>query len=395
MSASTMPGQASVPERIVSLDVLRGLVMFTMVFVNDLAGVGAAPPWMKHAPSGTDAMTFVDVVFPAFLFIVGMSIPVAVSRRLTKGVSRLSVFSHAVVRTLSLLIIGVYMVNHPSSENMIMTAEWWCFLMYASAIAVWHRVTPESDWGRYVSGGIRIAGAGMLVFLAIVYRNADGGIMHHQWWGILGLIGWAYIVALSLYLLIGNRHAGLVGAMGILYCLYVAFREGRFANPWLGGSMIGSHPAITLAGAILGTVMMDGGKQWRDKVRWALTFAGFMAVAAWLVRPLYGIDKNAATPSWCLWSSVITCLIWVALYIVIDVRKGGALLRPLRYVGGNALFAYLLAPLLIYAMEVAGIPYQMLGDGAFLVGLGRSIAYALLISACAGYAVRIGMRLRL
>ena len=44
-----------------------------MVFVNDLAGVSDIPAWMKHVAADADSMTFVDVVFPAFLFIVGMA----------------------------------------------------------------------------------------------------------------------------------------------------------------------------------------------------------------------------------------------------------------------------------------------------------------------------------
>ncbi len=55
-----------------------------MLYVNDVAGVSGTPAWMKHFPPGTDGMTFVDVVFPAFLFIVGMSIPFAIGKRLER-----------------------------------------------------------------------------------------------------------------------------------------------------------------------------------------------------------------------------------------------------------------------------------------------------------------------
>ena len=53
--------------------------MFTMIFVNDLAGVSpnTVPWWMRHFPGNGNGMTFVDLVFPAFLFLVGMSIPSA------------------------------------------------------------------------------------------------------------------------------------------------------------------------------------------------------------------------------------------------------------------------------------------------------------------------------
>jgi predicted acyltransferase len=76
--------------RISSIDVFRGLTIFAMIFVNDLAGVRDIPAWMKHVPADQDGMTFVDVVFPAFLFIVGMAIPFAIAKRFKSGYSQSS-----------------------------------------------------------------------------------------------------------------------------------------------------------------------------------------------------------------------------------------------------------------------------------------------------------------
>ncbi|MBZ0255255.1 DUF5009 domain-containing protein, partial [bacterium] len=97
--------------RIVSIDVLRGLIILVMIFVNDVVGVHGSPAWMKHMPSQQDGMTFVDLVFPAFLFIVGMSIPYAIGGRLDRGESIIAILKHIAIRTFGLLCIGVYMVN--------------------------------------------------------------------------------------------------------------------------------------------------------------------------------------------------------------------------------------------------------------------------------------------
>lgn len=71
--------RATLHGRIVSVDTLRGLTILLMIFVNDLGP--AAPAWMHHIqPPGADGMTLADVVFPAFLFIVGLSIPLRSSR---------------------------------------------------------------------------------------------------------------------------------------------------------------------------------------------------------------------------------------------------------------------------------------------------------------------------
>ena len=77
----------SIVPSVLSIDIFRGFTIFMMVFVNDLAGVKDIPQWMKHMPADADAMTFVDVVFPAFLFIVGMVIPTAIQNRIRKGQS--------------------------------------------------------------------------------------------------------------------------------------------------------------------------------------------------------------------------------------------------------------------------------------------------------------------
>ena len=72
--------------RIASVDALRGLTILLMIFVNDLGP--AAPSWMHHIqPPNADGMTLADVVFPAFLFIVGVSIPLAFERARRDGKS--------------------------------------------------------------------------------------------------------------------------------------------------------------------------------------------------------------------------------------------------------------------------------------------------------------------
>src|SRR2546423_890475 len=121
MSAPLTPSTQQLPPsaRVESLDALRGLVMFVMIVVNDVGGLPHVPSWLKHY-RGHSGMTFVDLVFPAFLFVVGMSIPLALAARLQREpISKTLI--HILVRTVALLAIGIMMVNsdlNPSSTKM-------------------------------------------------------------------------------------------------------------------------------------------------------------------------------------------------------------------------------------------------------------------------------------
>jgi len=63
--------------RIASIDILRALTMYFMIFVNDLWTLRDIPEWLGHAARGEDRLGFADIIFPLFLFIVGLSIPFA------------------------------------------------------------------------------------------------------------------------------------------------------------------------------------------------------------------------------------------------------------------------------------------------------------------------------
>ena len=114
-TAAEFTGTTPRVARITSIDALRGVVMFTMIFVNDIAGISPkiVPAWMRHF-KGRSGMTFVDLVFPGFLFIVGMSIPFALGGRLRAGEAWWKTMLHVIGRTLSLLFIGILMVNDES-----------------------------------------------------------------------------------------------------------------------------------------------------------------------------------------------------------------------------------------------------------------------------------------
>ncbi len=96
--------------RIDSVDALRGLTILLMIYVNYLGP--AAPAFLHHIqPPNGDGMTLADIVFPAFLFLVGVSSPLAFERAQVADPSKLTQLVHVLTRTAGLLLLGVIELN--------------------------------------------------------------------------------------------------------------------------------------------------------------------------------------------------------------------------------------------------------------------------------------------
>lgn len=93
-------------ERLVSLDLLRGLAVIGMIVVNEMAGMESnGPVYRLLLHSRWDGLSLADVVFPAFLFMVGVSIPLSFKRR-----DRID-YSPILWRVLRLLLLGFILSN--------------------------------------------------------------------------------------------------------------------------------------------------------------------------------------------------------------------------------------------------------------------------------------------
>ena len=410
------------PERITSIDALRGAVMLVMIFVNDLGDAPGdiVPAWMKHY-RGENGMTFVDLVFPAFLFIVGISIPFALNSRLKKGESAWRMFFHVLLRSLSLLFLGILMVNgRPDTDKMGWSGWLWCVLMYLAAIFAFCVIAPagkseaaaKSAKGfRILSIVLRCVGLVALIFLAFAFRNKNGNPMvrlspfnvHHIWYGILGYIGWAYMVGGIVFLVFRTNLTGILGCCVLMMCLYPANKQGMFDGLWVAkhvniGIALGSHAAITGLGLLLGAMLLSPAtKSVGARARFTLLLAAGCAAAAWLLTGLYGISKDNATPSWSLWGCVATAALWLIFYFFCDVRPIGFIAKPLAVAGQNVLLPYLISEMLPYLLGLAGI------EGWYEGIAGPTLSHAIARSAICSVAIlsfsvglnRLGFRLKL
>ena len=107
-------------KRIITIDILRGITIFAMILCANIGYQSDLPAWMFHGqtPPPTYAfnpdipgITWVDLVFPFFLFTMGAAFPLAMRKRLENGASRWSVTGSLLRRWLTLTIFAIVLGN--------------------------------------------------------------------------------------------------------------------------------------------------------------------------------------------------------------------------------------------------------------------------------------------
>src|SRR5258706_2053088 len=181
------------PNRVASIDILRAITMVLMIFVNDLWSLTNIPSWLEHVGRGVDGIGLADTIFPAFLFIVGLSIPFSLESRRAKGDKNWQLVKHVLIRTLALLVMGVFLVNGEEINEVAsgLPRHWFNTLCCLSFILIWSAYLKTGNKNLVLLA----KGVGVLILLALafVYRGGEEATYFSpKWWGILGLIGWAY-----------------------------------------------------------------------------------------------------------------------------------------------------------------------------------------------------------
>ncbi len=370
-AASPVPaGPSSAPpraERLACLDAFRGFDILVMIFVNYIAPMAAIPFLLRHARAEMDAYTITDVVFPGFLFIVGVAIPLSLGKRTAAGDPLGKVLGRIFIRWAGLLFLGVIEVNREqySAADTGLPQAVWYLLAFLAVIVLWNTYPKTDDRGRrrlYL--GLRLGAALILVVLVILFRGrTEGGSLvwlQTSWWGILGLIGWAYLIGSLVFLTLGRSRAALMGVLA----LFVALNAGNHLGALKGlDSILGAnqvamhtcHAAIVLAGIIVGTFFAGRAKNIgsRERAFFILPFGAGLYAAGLLLRPIQGVSKIRATESYALVTAGVCAILFLGFYFLMDVlkvRRWAGFLQP---VGRNPLLAYILPDILISVLVIA------------------------------------------
>ena len=391
--------------RVLSIDIMRGLTLVLMLFVNDL-NMHVAPSWLGHASAEFDGMGLADWVFPGFLFMVGMAIPFALSKRFIAGQSLKDITRHILTRSASLIIIGVLMLNSErvNPELTGLSKNLWAILMYLAVFLFWNDY-PNKEKNFFTVTGLKTLGLAIFVFLVIKFRSgqpANNGSFITSWWGILGLIGWGYLVSAFTYVLCRESiikttlFALLFLGLNILSDLKLL----EFLNPVkpiLGKIIDGNVPFIVITGLLAGLIIRAIPS--RDYLKTVLIFVllgGFCLASGFFLRKWFIISKIQATPSWGMICNGISFLVFAILFWIIDIEKKikwAAFLQP---AGENSLTTYLAPDILYYLIWSSGIPVLIYkqSDNPWIVVAG-SLVWALLMVGLTALLSRLKIRLRI
>ncbi len=192
-------------KRLESLDALRGLTIAAMLLVNNPGSWGHIYWPLEHA--AWNGWTFTDLVFPFFLFMVGMSMMYSFPKRLASGASRSALFGHVVRRAVAIMILGWW------------GASWSRILWPHADLAGFTAITLRIGYVSGVLGAVvllagtnskrmwqGIFGGGAVMFIASAFALGFTDpllhrIVHIRIPGVLVRIGWCYLLASGIYFL--------------------------------------------------------------------------------------------------------------------------------------------------------------------------------------------------
>jgi predicted acyltransferase len=390
--------------RIASVDIMRGLTLLLMLFVNDL-NMKVAPAWLGHTEADFDGMGLADWVFPGFLFIVGMAIPFAISGRIKRNEPVSGILLHIAIRTISLLVIGILMLNsgRVNPEATGMNRNLWALLMYISVFLIWNDYPKGKHKLLFII--LRAAGVATLIFLAIIFRSGsvdDPGWMITGWWGILGLIGWGYLTASLIYVAFRDSVAWTMAAVIFFMMINILDQSGVLGfldpvKPVLGIIIQGNVPLIVLTGMFAGILIRKLKKSGDEKIILMLIVMGIISLAlGFFLRKWFIISKLLATPSWGMICSGISYLLFAAIYWLADVRGLTGWVDFVRPAGRYSLTTYLAPNILYHAIWMSSVPVLIYKQSSEpLVVILGSIAWALLMSGLTAILARMHIKLRL
>ncbi|TKT89707.1 DUF5009 domain-containing protein [Dyadobacter frigoris] len=324
--------------RLISLDVLRGLTIILMTIVNNPGDWGHVYSPLLHAE--WHGCTPTDLVFPTFLFIVGVSVVLATPQKILNANS----FQKIITRTIRIFCLGMFLyffskIHAFGLEGLLLLG----FRLILTAIIV---VALFSDYDKKLQFYLALAVFVIMMILAF------GGFKDYETVripGVLQRIAIVYFIVSILYLKTNWKTQAIFGVTVLLtyWALMTLipvpgvgepnFEKGTNLAAWLDNYLLPGHLWITsktwdpegilstlpaigtgIAGLLVGTLLTNSFS--KDKKALYLFIGAISGIVIGLIwNTVFPINKALWTSSYVLYAAGIASLCLVILYYVIDV----------------------------------------------------------------------------
>ena len=322
----------AVGSRLVSLDVLRGLAVAGMILVTD-PGTYSAVYWpLLH--SQWNGATPTDMIFPAFLFAVGIAITLSFSSRIRRGYSNSRLARHVLIRSVALFLIGLFISGFPDYN-----------LHTIRIPGVLQRIALC-----YLFGSLLYLGIDRAIGDAATARKPRVAIIA----GITILLLGAYWALLKRVPVPGFG-PGRLDSLGNLGA-YIDRRVFGVSHLWAYGTtpgygvtfdpegLLSTIPAI--ATLLIGILTGEWLRTTHSLGRKALTLAGaglVLVSIGCLLHPLLPINKKLWTSTFALFSGGVSLVTFSFLYWILDIKHWRWWTPPALVFGTNAILGFVLS----------------------------------------------------
>lgn len=339
------------PNRLISLDALRGFTIAAMLMVNFPGSDEHVFFTLRHTK--WNGLSFTDLVAPIFLFVVGVSIVFAYSKRKQDDSPKGELYKKIIMRSLKIFAVGMFLNLMPTFD--FSDVRWTGTL---------HRIA--------------------FVFLgcALLFLNTDW--KQQAWVCALILVG--YWLALTLIPTPGIGKVMLEPGVNLVAWFDSKFLPGKmWQGTWDPESILSTFPSIAsgITGMLAGRLLQSDFTP-NEKVNYLMTAGVFSAALGYLWGLGFPVNENLWTSSFVLVTSGCACLLLGALYFMVDILGKTKGTQVGIIFGANAIAVYVLGDILalfFYGAKFGGYSLnQHVVNG--LIGMGiapnlASLMYAL------------------
>ncbi len=289
-------------KRIATIDILRGIAIFGMILCANIGFSSDLPGWMFHCqtPPPTYAfnpdnpgITWVDLVFPFFLFTMGAAFPLSMKKKLEKGTSKWAITGNLFRRWLTLTIFALVLGNgyqtgqstRPEFQKEIFDIVLWG-VMFISLVRTDNR---------------HLNNAGLFIMVVMAYLRIDYfGVPLNRWSSNIIIMILANIALYGGLIWMFTRNSLRLRALILLFIACIkalasyapetlAFVPKFTAIGWFFSWKFMQYLFIAIAGSIVGDMLLNHSRAETKAVIGPMhTAAGFIAISAMLVQ-LWGL----------------------------------------------------------------------------------------------------------